>query len=396
MGRYTITAEETGFTKFSTSDVVVNVNARQRVDITLQVGAVTETLNVVGAASQLETDTSEHGQVIGTQQIVELPLNGRAYSDLALLTTNVHRSPLATSPTPREGAFNVNGLRSTYNNFMLDGVDNNAYGTSNQGFANQVAQPSPDAVAEFKVITNNYSAEYGRAGGAIINVATRTGTNSFHGTAYEFLRNTDLNAIGYVFGQRPATFQKPTLQRNQFGVTIGGPIIKNRLFFFGDYEGFRELNKALAFSSIPSLTDRAGVLPVAVVNPLTGKVYPANTPIPSADISPFAQKVLSDLPQPTGTGRSNNFQQLSLSRNYNDKFDGRIDGQINDRMTAVRPRQPAEGQHLRPASLSRAFRRQQQRPHPGAEPGSRAFLHLDGHSRIAVRSPPRHLPYDGG
>jgi Outer membrane receptor for ferrienterochelin and colicins len=255
-GRYSITAELPGFTKFSTSDVVVNVNARQRVDINLQVGAVTETVQVSGAASALETDTSEHGQVINTQQIVELPLNGRNYSDLALLTTNVHRSPLATSPTPREGAFNVNGMRSTYNNFMLDGVDNNAYGTSNQGFANQVAQPSPDAVAEFKVITNNYSAEYGRAGGAVINVATRTGTNQFHGTAYEFLRNTKLNAIGYVFGARPATFQKPTLQRNQFGATIGGPIIKNRLFFFGDYEGFRELAKSLSFASIPSLSDR--------------------------------------------------------------------------------------------------------------------------------------------
>ncbi len=333
-GRYTITAEQPGFTKFSTENVVVNVNARQRVDITLQVGAVTETLNVVGAATALETDTSEHSQVIGTQQIVDLPLNGRAYSDLALLTTNVHRSPLATSPTPREGAFNVNGLRSTYNNFMLDGVDNNAYGTSNQGFANQVAQPSPDAVAEFKVITNNYSAEYGRAGGAIINAATRTGTNAFHGTAYEYLRNTDLNAIGYVFGQRPATFRKPTLQRNQFGATIGGPIIKNRVFFFGDYEGFRELNKQLAFSSLPSLTDRAGVLPVPVANPLTGKLYPANTPIPTADISPFALKVLNDLPALTGSGRSNNFQQLSLSRNYNDKFDGRLDGQIRSNMAA--------------------------------------------------------------
>ncbi|HUS07758.1 MAG TPA: carboxypeptidase regulatory-like domain-containing protein, partial [Bryobacteraceae bacterium] len=333
-GRYAITAELAGFTKFSTTDVVVNVNARQRVDINLQVGAMTETISVSGAASALETDTSEHGQVINTQQIVELPLNGRNYSDLALLTTNVHRSPLATSPTPREGAFNVNGMRSTYNNFMLDGVDNNAYGTSNQGFANQVSQPSPDAVAEFKVITNNYSAEYGRAGGAVINVATRTGTNQFHGTVYEFLRNTRLNAIGYIFGQRPATFQKPTLQRNQFGATIGGPLIKDRVFFFGDYEGFRELAKTLSFASIPSLSDRAGILPVAVVNPLTGKIYPANTAIPAADVSAFALKVLNELPGPTGPGRSNNFQQSRLDRNYNDKFDGRIDGQINSRMTS--------------------------------------------------------------
>ena len=239
-----------------------------------------------------------------------------------------------TSPTPREGAFNVNGMRSTYNNFLLDGVDNNAYGTSNQGFANQVAQPSPDAVAEFKVITNNYSAEYGRAGGAVISAATRSGGNQFHGTAYEFLRNTNLNAIGYVFGQRPATFKKPLLQRNQFGATVGGPIIKNRLFFFGDYEGFRELAKILNFDSIPSLSDRAANLPVPVVNPLTGTLYPANTPIPAADTASFARKVLAELPDPTGPGRSNNYQLLLLGRNYNDKYDARLDGQINSRMTS--------------------------------------------------------------
>src|SRR5664279_2931381 len=108
------------------------------------------------------------------------------------------RSPIAAiAVTPREGAFNVNGMRSTYNNFLLDGTDNNAYSTSNQGFSNQVAQPSPDAVAEFKVITSNFSAEYGRVGGAVVNVVMRSGTNQLHGTVYEFLRNTNLNAVGF-------------------------------------------------------------------------------------------------------------------------------------------------------------------------------------------------------
>src|SRR5215510_11450634 len=202
-GTYTITAEQAGFRTFSTTRVVVSIGARQRVDITMEVGGVTEAVAVVDAAEVLETDRSDHGQVINSQQISQIPLNGRSYADLALLTTNVHRSPLATSGTPREGAMNVNGMRSAYNNFLLDGVDNNAYGTSNQGFANQVAQPSPDAIAEFKVITNNYSAEYGRAGGAVVSAATRSGTNQLHGTAYEFLRNTNLNAVGYVFGQKP-------------------------------------------------------------------------------------------------------------------------------------------------------------------------------------------------
>jgi hypothetical protein len=334
IGKYTVSAEAPGFSTSLAKDVLVNVNARQRVDFTLQLGSVNQSVEVKGAAALLETDSSERGQVVNSSQVVGLPLNGRAYSDLALLTTGVLRSPSATSGTPREGSFIVNGLRSTYNNYLLDGIDNNAYGTSNQGFANEVAQPSPDAVAEFKVITNNYSAEYGRSGGATISVATRSGTNEFHGTAYEFLRNTDLNAVGYVFGQRPATFKKPTLQQNQFGATIGGPIVKNRVFFFGDYEGFRSLQRVLNFDSIPSLSDRAGILPVTVRNPQTGAIYPANTQIPLTDITPFAQRVLNDLPAPTASGRSNNFQQLLLNRNYNDKFDGKLDGQINDRMSS--------------------------------------------------------------
>jgi hypothetical protein len=333
IGKYTLSAEAPGFSRAVAGGITVNVNARQRVDLTLQVGAVTESVQIIGAASALQTDSSERGQVINTAQVVELPLNGRNYSDLALLAPGVRKAPSANSGTPREGSFNVNGLRSVFNNYLLDGIDNNAYGTSNQGFANQVAQPSPDAVAEFKVITNNYSAEYGRSGGATIITATRSGTNQLHGTAYDFLRNTNLNAIGYIFGVRPATFKKPTLQQNQFGVTIGGPIVKNKVFFFGDYEGFRSLQNVLNFASIPSLTDRQGVLPVAVRNPVTNVTYPAGAPIPATATTAYARKVLNELPTPTGPGRSNNFQQLLLNRNYNDKYDAKIDGQINNKMS---------------------------------------------------------------
>ncbi len=333
VGHYTVTAELAGFSRFTTRGVNVNVNARQRVDISLQVGAVTQSIDVQGAAAVLETDTSEHGQLINTQQVVELPLNGRNYSDLALLATNVHRSPLATASTPREGAFNANGMRSTYNNFLLDGLDNNAYSTSNQGFSNQVAQPSPDAVSEFQVITENYSAEYGRVGGAVVNVVMRSGTNQVHGTLYDFLRNTDLNAIGYVFGQRPATFQKPTLQRNQFGGTVGGPFVKNRLFFFADYEGFRQLQRNLNYDSLPTTAERGGILPVTVVNPATGAIYAANTQIPLNAITPFALQVLGALPATNAPGASNNYLATLLTRDYADKYDAKIDGQINSRMT---------------------------------------------------------------
>jgi hypothetical protein len=336
IGKYRVTAEAQGFSKEVASDITVNVGARQRVDFALQVGAVTETVEVSGAAAALETDSSEHGQVIHSAAIVELPLNGRNYADLALLSANVVKSPIAASfspsGTPREGSFNVNGMRSTYNNFLMDGLDNNAYGTSNQSYSSQVIQASPDAIAEFKVITSNYSAEYGRVGGAVVNAVMKSGTNQFHGTAYEFLRNTKLNATGFLFS--PAVFVKPTLQRNQFGTTIGGPLIKNKLFFFGDYEGFRQLQRYLNFDSLPTVTDRAGNLPVAVVNPLTGVVYPANTPIPVASLNPFAAALLGGLPTLNGPGRSNNYEALLLIRDYSDKFDAKIDGQINDRMTA--------------------------------------------------------------
>ena len=187
----------------------------------MTVGAITQTVEVTGAAAALQTDSSEHGQVVNASAVVELPLNGRNYADLALLIANAVKSPIAVSfsatGTPREGAFNVNGMRSTYNNFLLDGLDNNAYGTSNQGYSAQLVQLSPDAIAEFKVITSNYSAEYGRVGGAVVNAVMKSGTNEFHGTAYEYLRNTDLNATGFLFS--PAVFVKPTLQRNQFGAT---------------------------------------------------------------------------------------------------------------------------------------------------------------------------------
>ena len=336
VGRYTLMVEQSGFSKFTAPDVQVNVNARQRVDVSMQLGAVTETVEVADAATALQTDSSDHGQVVSTAAVAELPLNGRNYADLALLSTNTVKSPISATfsatGTPREGAFNVNGMRSTYNNFLLDGLDNNAYGTSNQGYSAQLVQPSPDALAEFRVITNNYSAEYGRVGGAVVNAVMKSGSNQLHGTVYEFVRNTVLNAAGFTFS--PAVFVKPPLQRNQFGATIGGPVLKNKLFFFADYEGFRQLQRYLNFDSIPSMTDRLGILPVTVVNPLTGVVYPANTQIPVAQLNPFAAAVLAGLPPTNGPGRSNNDEALLLIKDYGDKFDGKLDGQINDRMTA--------------------------------------------------------------
>ena len=217
IGSYTVRAELQGFSAAEAEDVQVTVNARLRVDLALKVGNVGETVVVTGAATLLESESSDRGQVIGKEQIVNLPLNGRAYADLALLSPGVRRSAISES---RDASFNVNGLRSAVNSFMLDGVDNNWYGTSNQGFSNQVVQLSPDAVEEFKVQTNNFSAEYGRTGGAVVNASMRSGTNQFRGSAWEFNRNDALNATGFF---KPSSGVKPKLNRNQYRLRVRRP-----------------------------------------------------------------------------------------------------------------------------------------------------------------------------
>jgi hypothetical protein len=329
VGRYKVSAELQGFSVAVADDVQVTVGARQRVDLRLTPGALTETVEVIGASPLLETDSSQRGHLITGEQAVDLPLNGREYSSLALLSPGVRLSALNTgsASTVREGSFNINGLRSTVNNFLLDGIDNNAYGTSNQGFSNQVMQPSPDAVAEFKVVTNNMSAEYGRSAGGVINVASRSGTNSFRGAAWEFFRDTSLNATGFFL---PANGEKPPLSRDQFGFTFGGPFRRNRAFFFTDYEGFRQTRKNVAFQTIPNPVQRQGILSVAVRNPQTGITYPAGTAIP---MTSFARKVLSELPDPTSSAASNNYSILQEFSNTTDKFSAKADFQISAALT---------------------------------------------------------------
>src|SRR5215468_1885047 len=328
IGNYRVSAEKQGFSTAVAERVNVTVNARQRVDLTMQPGAVTESVVITDAAQLLETDSSVRGQVVQREQIVNLPLNGRSYANLALLTPGVRESSQNGITTAgREASFNVNGLRNTVNNFLLDGVDNNAYGTSNQSFSSQVVQVSPDAIAEFKVQTNTYSAEFGRSGGAVINASYRSGTNQFHGNVWEYNRNTALNAVGFF---KPVGGVKPPLIRNQFGFTFGGPIIKDRTFFFGDYEGFRQIQKNLVFSTIPTLAQRQGILTVAVHDPVTGTDYAAGTPIPMTN---FARKVLAELPAPNATG-ANNYQNLVPNKAYNDKFNLRLDHKISDHLNA--------------------------------------------------------------
>ena len=319
-GLYLVAGEKQGFSVALVDNLRVEVGARLRVDLQLAVGALTEEIKVTADSKLIQTDNSQRSQVLSTVQIQQLPLNGRSYSALALLSTGVRRSSIAAG---REGSFNVNGLRSTMNNFMLDGLDNNAYATSNQGGSNQIMQPPPDAVAEVQIITNNESAEYGHSAGATMNVAYRSGTNQLRGGAWEFFRNTALNASTYF---APPGGQKATLEYNQFGGVLGGPVVRNRAFFFVDYEGLRQTTGGVAFATIPTAAERRGIFGVDVRDPRSGTIYPAGTPLP---MTSFARKVLNGLPDPTLPGTANNYAVQRFSRSPSNKGSGKVDLQAN-------------------------------------------------------------------
>ena len=331
IGRYEIAAQAPGFKSITTAPFVVTVGARQRVALRMEVGDIAQSVTVTDATSIVESASSNRGHVVGHDVLVNLPLNGRSYADLALLSPGVRHS-VQGNMSQREAAYNVNGMRSSYNNFILDGVDNNAYGTSNQGFSYQVAQPNPDSVQEFRLDTNNYSAEYGHAAGAVVNASIRSGTNQFHGSAWEFLRNTQLNATGFF---KPVGGSKPVLVQNQFGGAFGGPIRKDKLFFFADYEGLRIVSRTVSYLSLPTPDLRQGRLGVPITNPLTGAVY-SDGVVPASQITPFARKVLGDLPDPNlafaNNNYANDFQALPRVGTQNDKGDIRVDYFVNSKL----------------------------------------------------------------
>ena len=336
-GDYSITVTAPGFEKAQTDRFTVTVGARQRVALALKLGADAQSVMVSGAATQLETDTSDRGETVQSREIVNLPLNGRSYADLSTLVPGVRKSLLEVLSSPsRDASYNVNGMNSMVNNFQLDGIDNNAYQTANQGYANEAIIPSPDAVQEFKVQTDNFSAEYGRAAGAVINVTTHSGSNALHGVAYDYLRNTVLNAYGPFIG----TGVKPTLVQNQFGGAIGGPIRHDKLFYFADYEGLRHVDHSIITAVVPTAAQAAGTFtdasgkPIALVNPITGATYP-NGQIPLADQSPFAAEVLSLLPAANTVvaAGGNNYVSAPANVTTDNKGDGRIDAFLSPRST---------------------------------------------------------------
>jgi len=241
--------------------------------------------DVTSDAPIIQSETSSLGQVIVSTQITELPLNGRDYTQLATLSTGVVRTSSGTngntggSSTGGQNSFVANGTRGTLNNFLLDGIDNNS--NDNGGL---VLRTNVDAIQEFKIQTNSYSAEFGRSGGAVVNAITKSGTNNFHGGVFEFFRNSALDARDYF--EDPAT-KKASFKQNQFGGTFGGPVLKNKLFVFGDYQATRIRNPLTWVSKVPLLPELHGDFSApyepTIYDPTTGLPFPGNI-IPTGSI----------------------------------------------------------------------------------------------------------------
>jgi outer membrane receptor protein involved in Fe transport len=261
IGRYIVTVEQAGFKKAISRPVDLDVQQRVSVDIQLQVGEVTESIQVSGAAPLLETETSELGHVVDSRSVANLPLNGRNFAQLALLSAGTAGSEPGARDEKSFG-FSANGARSLQNNFLLDGVDNNSNLPDLLNETNFVIQPPVEALQEFKVQTNAYSAEFGRGNGAVINAVIKSGTNTMHGAAWEFLRNDKLDSRNFFDDRTKPT---PPYKQSQFGATFGGPVYiphvyngRNRTFFFVDYEGLHIRQSQTQTAFVPSLAERKG------------------------------------------------------------------------------------------------------------------------------------------
>jgi hypothetical protein len=255
IGHYSVAAEMTGFEKVQQNNVTVDVQQKVQVDLSLTLGKANETVTVNAAPPALQTQDASVGQVIGQQAINDLPLNGRNYTFLAQLAAGVNQGQQDTRGLGSSGAFSANGLRPAQNNYLLDGIDNNSNLVDFLNGTNYAIRPPVDAIQEFKVSTNDYSADTGRSAGAVLNATIKSGTNQFHGAAWEFFRNDALDAANYF--ENANGLPKGRFQQNQFGATLGGPIRHNKTFFFVDYEGTRA-NQAIPYTStVPTALERS-------------------------------------------------------------------------------------------------------------------------------------------
>src|SRR5271170_6650906 len=253
IGHYTVSASAAGFSTTTQQNLEVTVSSHLSVNIQLKPGATTETVEVTTAAPVLQTEDASVGQVVNQRSVNNLPLNGRNFTFLAQLGAGVNTPQADTRGNAASGAFSANGLRPAQNNYLLDGIDNNSNLVDFLNGTNYAIKPPVDAIQEFKVSTNDYSADTGRSAGAVLNATIKSGTNQFHGAAWEFFRNDVLDAANYFENQ--GGIPKGRFQQNQFGATLGGPIIHNKTFFFVDYEGTRA-NQAIPYTStVPTATE---------------------------------------------------------------------------------------------------------------------------------------------
>ena len=320
IGNYNVTASAPGFEKTTQTNLHLNLQQRLNVVLTLRPGAATETVTVTTEAPLMQTQESSVGQTIDTETINSVPLSGRNWVFIAQLSAGTAVS--AGSRGGGKGDFEANGQRAEENNFILDGVDNNANVVDFYNGASFVAQPPPDALAEFKVQTSDYSAEFGHSAGAVVNASIKSGTNTLHGSAWEYFRNTaldvhDWNPNGYA--------PVPAYHENQFGATLGGPILRNRLFLFGDAQANRITFNEQNTLSVPSAKMRQGDLSELLDSGLSGnnptqlyyqtpgaapQAIPNNCLVTSSSctaaiavpVNQVALKMLNDYPQPNANG----------------------------------------------------------------------------------------------
>ncbi len=345
-GSYTIEAEKTGFNKHVNRGFIVQVSQTARLDITLPIGAVSQTVEVTGAVPVLQTENASVGQVIGAQAVSQLPLNGRNIAQLAILAPGVTGLSYAPTGTINSGArpdelrpggttIEANGARDSANKMLLDGVDNTEM--ISQTF---IVRPSIEGLQEFNLITSNAGAEYDRGGGAILVTSTKSGTNQLHGTLYEFLRNSYFDAKNYF--DRPSA-PIPPYKLNDFGASLGGPVIHNRTFFFVNYEGYYERISSTVVTTVPTLGERQGnyqgIAPI--FDPMTtiqqGSVYTrspfANNTIPAGRFDPIAARLVSLYPLPQTASLVNNYVSNPVKSTNNNRGDVRIDHQITSTQT---------------------------------------------------------------
>jgi len=310
-GTYEIKAEAPGFAVSTNKSIEIGVDQIRNVDIVMHVGARTETVEVQSEAALTQTESSKVGEIIDNQKVEDLPLNGRDFAQLARLNPGVASSGGGGGQQGGEGGvsgYSSNGQRSTSNNFMVDGIDNNDY------FGGAAAQiPSIDSIQEFEVQTNTFSAEYGRNTGSVVNLVTKSGTNALHGSAYEFFRNDVLDARNFF---NDSDFPKSALRLNQFGGTFGGPIVKNKTFYFLNYEGFRRSAGITRITNVPTAAERAGLFTDQNGNPIT------------IAVNPVSAQLFKLFPQPNLNSSFGNFISSPLQTDSTDQFLVKVDHHI--------------------------------------------------------------------